>query len=100
MGVLRAKGQVGYLPTISQGAQLGYPVTSYQRHEVPFDSCGGGGSILVRREQLARARTLERRQIWPEGPQEGTAPVVPGRSISRRLYDMKWESSPTKKPAA
>ena len=50
MELLRTKGQVGYLPTMSTDAKLSKSVMAYQNHEILFGSCGGHGSISVRLE--------------------------------------------------
>ena len=45
MESVRAKGQVGYPPTISAVAKLGYSVMAYQSPDNLFDSCDGDGSM-------------------------------------------------------
>lgn len=45
MEFLCAKGQVGYPPTISAVAKLGYSVMAYQSSDNLFDSCDGDGSM-------------------------------------------------------
>ena len=57
---LRAKGRAGCPPAVSTDTQKGYSGAAYQSHDIPFDSCGGDGSILVRLEgtcALARPGT-------------------------------------------
>ena len=56
MATLKAKGQVGYPPTITADALLGYSVAPCQSAEIFFGSREGNGSILVRPECSLRAR--------------------------------------------
>ena len=89
MEFLRAKGQVGYPPTIPTDAQLGYAVIAYHSDDILFDICGEDGSRLVRQEDTCTT--------WPAGAKLGSASVVLERPKSRRPYNMKWERSPTRK---
>ena len=50
MAFLGARGQVGYPPGITTGAQRGNPIMAYRRAEFPFGSCEAEGSISVRSE--------------------------------------------------
>ena len=64
---------MAYPPAISTDTQSTHSVMAYQIYEALFDSCGGDESISVRLE-LARARALGQKGVWPESAKVGYCP--------------------------
>ena len=77
-------GQMGYPPTMLADAQLGYPVMSRQSPEILFDSCGGGGSILVRPEGFcARAHPGTKNELRLGDARQSASALRDGRVFER-----------------
>ena len=93
LGILRARGQFGFPPTMHTDACLGYCAMGYQSSEAAREPCDASRRILFRLDSPIEKGRDASTQIWPIGPKWVVARVARRQRTSPRHRRPPWANT-------